>query len=207
LWLKRKNSKKLVKTIKPINYTYVFKNCNHIGKNNTKYILSNNINKSDTSVTTINIIPNKFTDHIIDPLNQTNKKWFMNLTNVTIPTEVSNLLQLGGNFSLPVDKSTKKNIIHEFIKDIKNHNRYITEIEKSKIRNTTIPFFHRLIHKKVSENKIDKTLISLKNSTLRFCKNNPNIIFTRADKGNVTVAVNREEYINKIELMLQDKDI
>jgi len=206
LWLKHENSKMLIKKIKPVNYSVVFKNCDHNGKNNTKYILSNNMSNSDTSVTTVNIVPNKFMDHTIEPLNQTNNKWFMNLTNVTIPIDVSNLLQLGGNFSLPVDRSTKKNIIHEFIKDIENHNRYITETEKSKIRNTTIPFFHRLIHKKVSENKIDKTLISLKNSTLRFCKNNPNIMFTRADKGNVTVAINREEYINKIELMLQDEN-
>jgi len=36
--------------------------------------------------------------------------------------------------------------------------------------------------------------------------NNPNILFTRADKGNVTVALNKNVYIDKIVSMLQDKD-
>jgi len=138
-------------------------------------------------------------------LNHTNNKWFINLTNVSIPEKVSNLLQMGGNFSLPVDSFSKKNAIHEFIKDIENHNKYISETEKSKIRNTSIPFFHRLVHKKISENKIERMLVDLKNTTVKFCKNNPNLIFTRADKGNVTVAMNKDEYLKKMEIMLQDQ--
>jgi len=43
-------------------------------------------------------------------------------------------------------------------------------------------------------------------TTAKFCKKNPNIIFTRVDKGNVTVAMNREEYNNKMEELLQDKN-
>jgi len=142
----------------------------------------------------------------LDPLNHTNNKWFINLTNVSIPIKVSNLLQLGGNFGFPIAKFSKKNAIHEFIKDVEIHNRHITETEKSKIRNITIPFFHRLIHKKIREKKIDNKLIELKNATAKFCKNNPNIIFTRADKGNVSVAMDRVEYLNKIERMLQDQN-
>jgi len=80
----------------------------------------------------------------------------------------------------------------------------MNDTEKAKIRNTIILFFHRLINKKVNENNIDKMLISLNNSTR---SKNPNIIFTRADKGNVTVAMNRDEYRSKIETMLQDKNI
>jgi len=53
---------------------------------------------------------------------------------------------------------------------------------------------------------ISRTLISLKNSIIRFCKNNPNIIFIIADKGNVTMAMNRDKYISKIEIMLLDKN-
>jgi len=51
-----------------------------------------------------------------------------------------------------------------------------------------------------------KWLIFLKNLTRNFYKNNPNIIFTKADKDNVTVTMNRDEYISKIEIMLQDKN-
>ena len=36
--------------------------------------------------------------------------------------------------------------------------------------------------------------------------NNPDIIFTNADKGNVTVAIKKQDYINKIEETLQNKN-
>jgi len=62
-------------------------------------------------------------------------------------SQVSNLLQLGGNFSLPIDNQ-KKSPIHEFIKDIEIHNRYINDTEKAKIRNTIVLFLNRLINRK-----------------------------------------------------------
>jgi len=40
----------------------------------------------------------------------------------------------------------------------------------------------------------------------KFIKNNPNIIFTRADKGNIIVALEKTEYLNKIEEMLNDTE-
>jgi len=42
--------------------------------------------------------------------------------------------------------------------------------------------------------------------TVKFCKNNPNVIFTRADKGNVTVAIDKIDYLNKMETMLKDQN-
>jgi len=53
-------------------------------------------------------------------------------------------------------------------------------------------------------NPVDTKLIQLLNATKHFCQNNRNIIFTRADKGNVTVAMNRVSYINKVEEILND---
>ena len=41
-------------------------------------------------------------------------------------------------------------------------------------------------------------------SVKEFMRINPNIIFTKADKGNVTVAIERTEYVNKMEAMLSD---
>jgi len=142
----------------------------------------------------------------MDPLSHTDNKWFINLINITIPEKVSNLLQLGGKFGLPINRFYKKNAIHEFIKDVELYNRHVSEDVKSKIRNITIPFFHRLIHNKKSEKMREKRLIELKNATVKFCKSNPNVIFTRADKGNVTVAIDRIDYLNKIETLLQDQN-
>jgi len=42
--------------------------------------------------------------------------------------------------------------------------------------------------------------------TKLFSKNNPNILFTRADKSYVTVTLNRDMYTDKITKLLQDKD-
>lgn len=41
-------------------------------------------------------------------------------------------------------------------------------------------------------------------ATARFCKKNSNIIFTRSDKGNVTVAMDRTIYNNKVTELLND---
>lgn len=51
--------------------------------------------------------PQNFTQVISNPLDYTNKKWFINLINTVIPINVSNLLQLGGNFCLPIDRNRK----------------------------------------------------------------------------------------------------
>jgi len=100
-------------------------------------------------------------------------------------------------------------VIHEFIKDLENYryfNRYFNESEKTKIRNIIIPFFHRFIYNKVSSDVTEKPLLFLKKLTTSFCKNNSNIIFTRADKGNVTVALKKDVYINKMEELLNDNN-
>jgi len=40
--------------------------------------------------------------------------------------------------------------------------------------------------------------------TKQFLQNNPNIIFTKADKDNITVALDRGSYIEKVEELLND---
>jgi len=44
------------------------------------------------------------------------------------------------------------------------------------------------------------------NNTNKFLKNNKNIMFTRADKGNTTVAMNIDNYKEKMNLLLSDSD-
>jgi len=49
-------------------------------------------------------------------------------------------------------------------------------------------------------------LLKLHKFTTKFCHDNPNILFTRADKGNVIVAMTKEYYINKVENLLKDSN-
>jgi len=59
------------------------------------------------------------------------------------------------------------------------------------------------LYKNPTDNKINK----LYNITQKFIKDNPNIIFTMADKENITVALEKENYVITIEEMLNDTDM
>jgi len=68
-----------------------------------------------------------------------------------------------------------------------------------------MPFIHNLISKSLYKESTDIQIIDLIKVTNKFIKNNPNIIF-RADKGNITVALEKTEYLNKIEEILNDTE-
>jgi len=44
---------------------------------------------------------------------------------------------------------------------------------------------------------MDKKILQLYKETHTFCKKNPKMIFTRADKRNATVALNKNVYLKK----------
>lgn len=67
------------------------------------------------------------------------------------------------------------------------------------------PQLHRFLHNKTPKNTFDEQLLTLSKSKSQFCRNNPNIIFTRADKGNVTVTVDKFTYLHKMEEILSDQ--
>lgn len=68
------------------------------------------------------------------------------------------------------------------------------------IRNVAIPQFSYFLQNNfIKESGVNHKLSIMHKETSMFCKNNTNILFTRADKGNVTVAMYKEFYINKVE--------
>jgi len=58
---------------------------------------------------------------------------------------------------------------------------------------------------KKSNNAFERLSCLIK-TTKHFIKKHPNLIFTRAVKGNITVALDKNEFIDKIEKMLQDQE-
>jgi len=74
------------------------------------------------------------------------------------------------------------------------------------IRNLAIPQFYKFIKNKIVSPQSTEKITYLLNMTKKFCKNNKNIIYTKADKGNVTVAMDKDFYINKIEELLNDQN-
>ncbi|XP_071571138.1 uncharacterized protein [Temnothorax nylanderi] len=55
-------------------------------------------------------------------------------------------------------------------------------------------------------NPVDKMLASWWKTTKKFTLEHPNILFTRADKGNATIALNRDVYTEKMEDTLSDPE-
>jgi len=125
---------------------------------------------------------------------ESREKWFINTTNCHIPNEVVGLLQLGEGFCIPPDN--KSNLIAEYIKHIENG---FLRVERrlscvNTMRSQFINFLkpiHKLDH---HMSDTDLEITSAVCYTKKFVKNNLNILFTRADKGNTVVALNRNEY-------------
>ncbi|XP_011858662.1 PREDICTED: uncharacterized protein LOC105556190 [Vollenhovia emeryi] len=177
--------------------------------NNIKPILipSNSFDsqKNNNTSNNINIIhPTEFLNSSCEILKNTNEKWFINLTNITIPNKVSNLLQLGENFSLP-DSLNKRKAIHEYIKDLESGTHHSQLNKKISLRNTVLPLFQNYINEKKLDPQ-EERLKHMVDSTTTFCKTNPDILFTRADKGNVTVAIEKNLYVNKMLDILNDRE-
>jgi len=97
--------------------------------------------------------------------------------------------------------------IHEFIKDIESNVALHKSNKQILIRNIAIPQLHKYLKSTPSINPSDDRLIHLLNATKHFCHNNRNIIFTRADKGNITVAMDQTFYFSKVEELLNDVSI
>jgi len=130
--------------------------------------------------------------------------FYVNLSHCNIPHNVQCLLQLGQNFSLPTN-NMNKNII-QLIKNIENNIIKLHPDIQKEIRNRSVPIMHNLMSSSLHMDINDRRIVELLKSTSNFIKNNPDIIYTRADKGNITVALNRIEYLSKMENMFNDTE-
>jgi len=200
LWLQHLTKLNKTKEIKPIEFSCLV---NGVNNKVLKASQKNPITSNNEILVQTKIDPTQFLDYPSDPLNTINNKWFINLSDSSIPAEISKLLQLGDKFSLPVSFN-KKIAIHETIKDVESNIKSFQLENQVRIRNTIIPQFHKFLHLKTTVNTTTELLTSLTNSTKNFCQKNPEIIFTRADKGNITVALNKNDYFKKMEVLLGD---
>ena len=130
--------------------------------------------------------------------------WFVNLSSISIPDNIQSLLQLGNNFSLPVRKLN--NLTTDFIKNIENNIWKLPNEIRSNIREKSTSIINRLPSHSIPTHKNVKDLIELAHLTKTFLINNPDLILTRADKGNTTVALDKHKYIINIERLLCDTD-
>jgi len=202
-WLILKRNKERSENIKPINYSYIYTK----NENNKEECLSISFKPAiqlNKHTEVINIKPHTFVEEDNSSLNNVRDKWLINWSKIDIPHNIKCLLQLGQNFAMPAT-DIKKNII-ELIKNIENNINKLNIDIQSLIRNNSLPIIKKLFNRCSQKNKMHERLLSVGRLTRQFIKKHPKLVLTRADKGNVTVALNREDYICKIETMLQDQD-
>lgn len=127
--------------------------------------------------------------------------WFLNLSNSVVPKKVQLLLQLGDRFNLPL--IDKKSTAFEFLKCVeKNIEKKNIEI-RSSVRGEATKIIRNMCWSN-KKSQMNRTLIDWFLCTREFLNEHNDVLITRADKGSITVALNKNEYINKMNIMLAD---
>ncbi|KMQ83101.1 hypothetical protein RF55_20926 [Lasius niger] len=74
------------------------------------------------------------------------------------------------------------------------------------IRNRATYIINNLLSYASSHKDSSNEIRKLVTVTNKFLNQHPNLILTRADKGNVTVALDKDKYLNKVEDLLRDTE-
>ena len=128
--------------------------------------------------------------------------WVINLTKESIPQDVLDVVSLGCNFNLKPKFTTQnifttvKNVEHSLCNKEFAYNKEVRDIIVENIikhndNNSSFSKYDIEFSKKVKTAK-------------NFLKEHKNICFTCADKGNVTVCVNTDEYCEQMENIFSD---
>lgn len=129
---------------------------------------------------------------------KTKESWIKNLTNVEIPGEISNFLALGFKFAL--SPSNKEIDVTKTLANIENMLYMCPEAQKNiyraKITNILTNYY-------TTPTNTDY-LNQIYKKARKFLKEHSELVVTRADKGNVTVIMTREQYEEKSHEIVSD---
>ncbi|KMQ82275.1 hypothetical protein RF55_23574, partial [Lasius niger] len=125
-----------------------------------------------------------------------------------MPKIVSDLLSLGDSFGLPIDLADKNDRLDSVLEVVKNFELCTNKIPQcsiEKTRTTVANSVHKWLSKQKHVTAIDKYLLKGFSICKKFLKTNDDILVTKADKGQVTVVMNRAEYMEKMNVLLNDQ--
>jgi len=115
------------------------------------------------------------------------------------------LLKLGEKFNLPINQDNKENVLVEF----KHIEHSITSRSKNIIinfvRNNSISILNKFYNNFPSPSFNDRIILKWLHLTKIFINDHSNLLI--ADKGNVTVILDKDLYISKMEEVLSNVDI
>lgn len=133
------------------------------------------------------------------------EKSFINLTNITVSTDIKWMLSMGPKFALPHedDDFPLFNVITDCEEVIKGFNdTRVKDIIRAKIANIVLNKTNTHTHNKSIQNTLIK---QIHNNTIRFHRKHKDILIIRADKGKATVLMFKSEYEKKVNELLTDK--
>lgn len=130
------------------------------------------------------------------------KNWVQNISNTVIPHEVKEILCLGPNFSLNINKNQLP--IPTLIANIETAIENKPNNQKNEIRSKINNIIYNFKNKPSKVNKENQNLEKKVKKTKQFIKENPQITILKSDKSNKTVIMDTTQYNNKITNMLND---
>lgn len=206
-FLLRKNRYKHIKDIKHIKFWYVPDTIENNRTQETsthihnKYLVSHNpTSREVTDAIEVHIDLINFEQNLNFHILDVHNKWFINLSEVEIPDTCIALLQLGNGFCLP--PTNIECTTYEFIKNIENNIHYMEHTNKQTIRYNAAQIIDNFSTQHYNLDYTEQVILRTFYDTKKFIKGNPNVIYCRADKGNVTVAIDRRKYIDKMNDLL-----
>jgi len=136
--------------------------------------------------------------------------WVKNISSTEIPQDIMYVFALGPKFGLPTNNKNK--FMFELISSIVPHIQRLKPGNPqmiNKINFNISVILHKYKNSKENNNELNYFHRKLQNDIKkanRFLKNNPEIILTKADKGNISIIMNKSEYDRKMFEMLEDKN-
>ncbi|EFN60595.1 hypothetical protein EAG_07446, partial [Camponotus floridanus] len=111
-----------------------------------------------------------------------------------IPHEVQLLLQLREKFCLPV--IDKERTIVELLKNVEYSIDKLPVDVRTTLRNRSFPIINIFHYSTPHVSPVDKIILNSFNAVKKFTKDNTNILFTRAVKGNITIVLDKDSYFS-----------
>ena len=198
-WLRDKQIRKRQREIQPICYSFHGHDKFSFQTHQRTSVNANALNL--TTAQTIILDPMSFSP-TTSSLLETKDKWFVNLSTIQIPSEIQGLLQLGENFCLPTHNKDK--VVSEFVKSVEHSIDKLPRQSQLIVRGRTMPILNELSVFPLKKLPHNAELTRAVRMTKSFLLEHPEVIFTRADKGNVTVALDRTVYVEKMSQLLSD---
>ncbi|XP_037052022.1 uncharacterized protein LOC119085679 [Bradysia coprophila] len=138
----------------------------------------------------------------LDGLNIDTDRWIINLTDIQLPWYVQNTLALGDKFNLPMKNN--KVASEQFIANFEPKLQTLGKKYRVELRNKVCNVITNFKKLPTKHSTIDEVIKANHIATVTFLAQNPQLLVLNADKGNVTVLMQKLDYEIKMMTLLSD---